>query len=162
MNIDEMLEVLQAAKRGEEIEVRYHCEIPESWRDVGTIDVWNFSSCDYRIAPKKEMTLVEELRHKACYVGNPSEVLCRAADRITELEAALAVADEGRDYANALLSQLDASRKQYHLEAINEQAKLRNQIKALGKRITELEKSEPIIAFTTDELLAELKRRVSC
>ena len=89
MNIDEMLEVLQAAKRGEEIEVRYHCEIPESWRDVGTIDVWNFSSCDYRIAPKKEMTLVEELRNLAKFGvpdGLMGGLLTRAADYIERLE----------------------------------------------------------------------------
>jgi hypothetical protein len=61
----------------------------------------------------REMTLVEELRHKACYVGNPSDVLLRAANRIEELES-----DD--DYKKWMLTQV----------------------------------------VTTDELLAEIKRRL--
>ena len=95
MTIDEMLEVLQAAKRGEKIEVlkeRFDpCEVPDHtdvWKPIVGPVLFNMPMDRYRIAPKKETTLVEELRHKACYVGNPSDVLCRAADRIELLELA--------------------------------------------------------------------------
>jgi len=57
MDLDSMIAVLEAAKRGEEIEVLnsagWHiCVNPE----------FSFPMDRYRIAPKKEMTLVEELR----------------------------------------------------------------------------------------------------
>ena len=77
MNLDQMIEVLQAAKRGEEIEVLNSagwviCVNPE----------FSFPMDRYRVAPK-EMTLVEELRGD--YVS--SVLQKRAADRIEELES---------------------------------------------------------------------------
>ena len=87
MNIKEMIEVLQAARRGEKIEMSLICDFGDRWV-VSAAPQWNFRDFDYRIAPKREMTLVEELRH---YGGIDSidlwGRLCRnAADRITELE----------------------------------------------------------------------------
>ena len=78
MKIDEMIEVLQAAKRGEKIEVREG----GSWYEH--LDgAWNFDAKDYRIAPKKERGLVEQLR---AWGASPGNVIQRAADRIEQLE----------------------------------------------------------------------------
>ena len=85
MTIQEMIEVLQAAKRGEKIEVQTD-PFSDCWQEwKGTVIHLDLN---YRIAPKKAMSLVEELRH---YGGIDSNDLwgrlCRnAADRIEELE----------------------------------------------------------------------------
>ena len=139
MDIDSMVEVLQAAKRGEKIEVITTSK--EGWCEVPNPE-FTFPMDRYRIAPKKEMTLVEELRNIGSFL--PSNLCNRAADeivelrlavhnrdnRIEELEAALAVADEGRNYANALLSQLTK---------IN---------------------AKPIDHYTQEELINEVRRRM--
>ncbi len=85
MELDQMIEVLQAAKRGEKIEVL----IGGEW--LRLIDPnFNFQSFSYRIAPKKEMTLVEELRLCVSpYAVVPRDIFKRAADRIEELEEIL-------------------------------------------------------------------------
>jgi hypothetical protein len=112
MTLDDMIAVLEAAKRGEKIEYKVNgmwcpCDHP----------VFNFYSNEYRIAPKKEMTLVEELRiHERILT-----VCGRAADKIVELRLAV----HNRD-----------------------------------NRITELEQYG-LQDYTTDELLAELKRRTT-
>ena len=79
MNIDDMITVLEAAKRGERIEYN---DPYSGWR--GTADpTFDFGSYDYRIAPKPQMTLVEELRNVA---HSTTSLHSRAADRIIELE----------------------------------------------------------------------------
>ncbi len=87
MNIDSMIAVLTAKKNGEEIE----CKPMGSTRWLSCHEkCWNFTSMDYRIAPKK-MTLVDELREVAKEAGTLNlpveQVVLRAADRITELES---------------------------------------------------------------------------
>ncbi len=49
MTLDEMIAVLQAAKRGGAIQWRYRGELG-AWQDDAP--VWNFRSCDYRVKPK--------------------------------------------------------------------------------------------------------------
>jgi hypothetical protein len=109
VHIDEMIEVLRAAKRGEDIQWLTPDDLWVPWRT----QQFNFVAYQYRIAPKPQMTLVEELRS---YCNNPDRPLMmalfnRAADRIEELEKAFQIT---------------------------------------------------VKDFTTDELLAELKRRTSC
>ena len=78
MNIKEMIEVLQAAERGETIEFK---DLHRGW--IATKNpAFDFGSYKYRVTPKPQMTLVEELRrHKDVWDLNQ-----RAADRIEELE----------------------------------------------------------------------------
>jgi hypothetical protein len=85
MKISEMIEVLQAAERGENIEMRHHCDTTGRWYPID--GGWHFQSRDYRIAPKKEMTLVERIRNglKAHCLLDMDDVKA-AADRIEELE----------------------------------------------------------------------------
>jgi len=133
MNLDEMIEVLEAAHRGEKIELEVQTGIwiiPEDPK-------WNFRDFNYRIAPKSgtyTMTLVEELRGAFLLNGShTSPTVCqRAADRIEELESDAYDAD--------------------------------NEILTLRARVKELEGFgvKRIDAYTTDELLDELKRRTSC
>lgn len=80
MEIKSMIEVLQAAERGELLQVRYHSENSGQWHDISKCLVWNFAQRDYRIAPKKEISLVERLRELGLSACN------EAADRIEELE----------------------------------------------------------------------------
>jgi hypothetical protein len=86
MNISEMIMVLKAYERGEKLEYRLRGESKDSdWqRVIGSW--WNFAGFEYRIAPKKEPTLVEELRLCAESGGVSEETLIKAADRICELE----------------------------------------------------------------------------
>jgi hypothetical protein len=79
MKISEMVEVLRAAERGEDIEYRtYLAGAPWMPWDKGRS--WCFDRCVYRIAPKKKITLVDQLR-----ITNIA--ICKdAADRIEELE----------------------------------------------------------------------------
>jgi hypothetical protein len=100
-------ELFDALERGDVVEVSINCEVPQWGRWNG--NSW-YSHCEYRIAPKKELSLVEELRLCAKSGGVSEETLIKAADRICELER-----------VNA----------------------------------------KPIDYYTTDELLAELKRRVT-
>ena len=91
MDLKDMIEVMQAAERGEAIEMRYHCQVPEIyWHEFN--GTWKFDSRDYRIAPKKQkLSLVEEIYQLADsnIVGTSSrEMLNRAAYRIKELEGA--------------------------------------------------------------------------
>jgi hypothetical protein len=102
VEIKEMIAVLSAAERGEQIEYEVK---PDLW--MTTVPEWDFSAFDYRIAPKKEMTLVEELR--LYYDQHKAQVYKDAADRIHILEEML---------------------------------------------------EHPVESVSTDELLAELKRRV--
>jgi hypothetical protein len=84
MKIEDMIAILEAAKRGEKIE-----HLPKGYPNT----VWqpkdhegiNTFMYDYRIAPKKEMTLVEEAR---CYdkAGFTNTFIHKLADRIEELE----------------------------------------------------------------------------
>ncbi len=101
MTLDEMIEVLTAAKNGEAIEYEPKSGI---WMTTNPPE-WDFSSFNYRIAPKKEVTLVEELR-------------------------------EGHDVSGTRLH------------------------KRAADRIEELENIDPMMGVATDELLAEIKRRV--
>ena len=109
MNIDDMITILEAAKRGEQIETRYHCEISE--RSHSFDGEWRFDMRDYRIAPK-QMALVEELR----------------------------------DVVGFKVSSFDC---------------VRDTCLRAADRIEELEKSEPIVAFSDRELLEEVKRRMT-
>ena len=49
MNIDEMIEVLQAAKEGKQIQ--YRCCAMKSWKDT-TYPSWDFSLYRYRVKPE--------------------------------------------------------------------------------------------------------------
>lgn len=113
MTLEDMITVLQAAQRGEQLYYRRHDD--KTWVKMAHCE-FNFSNFDYRIAPKKELSLVEELRNAANLrpgaIWNV-DMLSRAADRIDELEKNMAYAKP----------------------------------QALKK------------AFTTDELLDEIKRR---
>jgi len=82
MEIKEMILVLQAAERGEEIEYRLYGA--NTWKDMG--GTWDFSNFDYRIAPKKELSLVERLRLYPHI--NFGDLRAEAADRIESLEIA--------------------------------------------------------------------------
>lgn len=79
MNIPDMISVLQAAERGEKIEVSSKYEI--NWTPISS-PAFNFEACSYRIAPKPQMTLVELLREHS----EKGSILDKAADRIEELE----------------------------------------------------------------------------
>ena len=81
MNIKEMIEVLQAAERGETIEFK---DLHRGW--IATKNpAFDFGSYKYRVTPKPQMTLVEELRrHKDVWDLNQ-----RAADEIIELRLAV-------------------------------------------------------------------------
>ena len=105
MKISDMVEVLQAAERGEVIE---YGGGNNSWLPNTALN-FDFKRYDYRIAPKKrELSLVEELRTlNPQFYSEWKDIAARAADRIEDLE-----------------------------------------------------RSEPIIAFTTNELLVELGRRM--
>ena len=86
MNIDQMIEVLTAAKNGERVEVRANAD--STWIEVQPGQAW-WNCYNYRIAPKKEMTLVEELRreNECRNLDNyTSGLIKRAADRIKILE----------------------------------------------------------------------------
>jgi hypothetical protein len=87
MTLEQMIEVLQAAQRGEPIQHR------RKDRDKWGVPVYlsdgyryDFKTFDYRIAPKKELSLVEELRMATAW---SRDLAIRAADRIEELEAML-------------------------------------------------------------------------
>ena len=86
MTLDDMIAVLEAAKRGERIEACAHGA--SNWFGC-TGDGFNTHEYDYRIAPKKEMTLVEELRAYADQVGRHGDLFISAADRIEELEKSI-------------------------------------------------------------------------
>lgn len=63
MTIDEMIEVLQAAKRGEVIQ--YRAVTYGDWFDNPC--VWNFTAWEYRVKPKPRVLYrVEEI---ACGIG---------------------------------------------------------------------------------------------
>ena len=84
MTLDEMIEVLTAYKNGEKIECGYNDT--NHWTPCNE-PPWNFSITDYRIAPKKEMTLVERLRYQASISGGDwGATMNRAANRIKILE----------------------------------------------------------------------------
>ena len=83
MKISEMIEVLQAYERGEQIEFQAFKDV---WSPVGIAPSWNFCLINYRIAPKKELSLVEELRRVGNCVRLGGPLYLRAADRIEELE----------------------------------------------------------------------------
>lgn len=84
MDLDQMIAVLEAAKRGEVVEQRSFMQPADNWEPQGGA-YWNFAMFDYRVAPK-EMTLVEELR-----VHEHILTVCgRAANRIEELEECMA------------------------------------------------------------------------
>jgi hypothetical protein len=83
MDLDQMIDVLQAAKHGEKIE----CKITDGACWVPHYDdIWDFNTYDYRIAPKPRMPLVEELRAAA---QASTSLANRAADRIEELEKSI-------------------------------------------------------------------------
>ena len=86
MELKDVIEILQAAKRGEKIETRNSYG---EWMEVMEPRACDFAHYDYRIAPKKEMTLVDELRTYADQVGRHGDLFISAADRITELEEIL-------------------------------------------------------------------------
>jgi hypothetical protein len=104
MKISEMIFVLQAAERGEQIEYRLYGA--NTWKDIG--GTWDFSNFDYRIAPKKqELSLVEELREdKPRSVREWIELKDRAADRIESLEIANESLSLERRATDELLAEL--------------------------------------------------------
>ncbi len=93
MKIFEMVEVLQAAERGEKIEVSALNDdhyVPWLGRTIDT------ATCKYRIAPKKqELSLVDELHEVAKEAGALNlpveQVVLRAADRIDTMQQVLDV-----------------------------------------------------------------------
>jgi hypothetical protein len=83
MKIPEMIAVLEAAERGEQIEYEVK---PDLW--MTTVPEWDFSAFNYRIAPKKqELSLVEELRTlNPQFYSEWKDLAARAAKRIHALE----------------------------------------------------------------------------
>lgn len=63
----EMVEVMQAFERGEKIEVSWNGSDPNGWNLIAETPSWDWSSRDYRVAPKpkKQIKLY-------CYFGNDS------------------------------------------------------------------------------------------
>jgi len=90
MEIKDMIEVLQAYERGEQIEYRND---DRNW-EIATHPSWSFKDFEYRIATKKEPSIVEELRDIAKEAGifnlPVEQVVLSAADRITDLQNELA------------------------------------------------------------------------
>ncbi len=85
MTLDEMIAVLEAAKRGEKIEFR---EVGTNNRwESNTNPFWGFNEFEYRVAPK--MTLVEELQLADTSGRLAGCLLRRAANKIEELERRL-------------------------------------------------------------------------
>ena len=125
MNLDSMIAVLEAAKRGEAIEKQDACG---HWSECIN-PKFSFPISHYRIAPKKERNLVEQLR---AWGASPGNVIQRAANRIEELEADL----------------------------LNSSAMV---LRVANDRIEQLEMDSitSMVNVTTDELLAELKRRTT-
>ena len=85
MNLDDMIAVLEAAKRGEKIEVlkerfdpREAPDHTDVWKPIVGPVLFNMPMDRYRIAPKKEMTLAEEARRIVACVN-----ICEGLD--TEL-----------------------------------------------------------------------------
>ena len=120
MTIDEQIAVMQAFRDGAEIE---YCR-NDLWFHMEPDMQFNFYY-EYRIAPKKEMSLVEILRTVDLSWTDFGDLCTKAADRIEELES------------SGLLV-------------------------ALQERIAELEKmvQGEFRNVTTDELLAEIARRI--
>ncbi len=98
MKITEMIEVLQAAQRGEKIEFRFlHANVDAEWRTCNGKN-FNFIDFNYRIALKK-LSLVEELRvlGKTHPYATAAVVIMKAADRIEELENGLILWEHATD-----------------------------------------------------------------
>ena len=51
-DIDEMIEVMQAYKNGEQIEFCYTDEVIKVWEDTNGKPLWNWGDTDYRVKPK--------------------------------------------------------------------------------------------------------------
>ena len=51
-DIDEMIEVMQAYKNGEQIEFCYTDEVIKVWQDTNGKPLWNWGDTDYRVKPK--------------------------------------------------------------------------------------------------------------
>jgi hypothetical protein len=147
MNISKMIMVLKAYERGENIEMRHHCDTTERWYPIN--GGWHFESRDYRIAPKKELSLVERIRNglKAHCLLDMADVKA-AADRIEELER--------YEAEPTLVEELRLCAKS---GGVSEETLIK-----AADRIEELEKAleyDCSKELTTDELLAEIKRRVA-
>lgn len=82
MTIDEMIEVLQAAKRGETIQLREKDYV--QWRDEEPL--WNFCKFEYRVKPKPRVIYrIELIDGRECvYQGytmdSAERVLCEFVD----------------------------------------------------------------------------------
>ena len=50
--IKEMIEVMQACERGEQIEFCYTDEVIKVWQDTNGKPLWNWGDTDYRVKPK--------------------------------------------------------------------------------------------------------------
>ena len=48
----EMIEVMQACERGEQIEFCYTDEVIKVWQDTNGKPLWNWGDTDYRVKPK--------------------------------------------------------------------------------------------------------------
>ena len=48
----EMIEVMQACERGEQIEFCYTDEVIKVWEDTNGKPLWNWGDTDYRVKPK--------------------------------------------------------------------------------------------------------------
>ena len=159
MNIKDMIEILQAAERGERIEFE---EFKDVWLTIGDTPSWNFYSVNYRIAPTKhELSLVEELRTlNPQFYSEWKDIAARAADRITDLQNELA--DCVKRHAECYTLLVDKTRRLESYEIAETQ--YREDLIAKTKRIEELEGFSKkslysLYCYTTDELLAEIKRR---
>ncbi len=104
MKISKMVEVLQAAERGEEVQWLTPDDLWVPWRTQQL----NFVDYQYRIAPpkkEKEMTMVEQLRSMKPF-GYQSQLACDAADRIEDLEIANESLSLERRATDELLAEL--------------------------------------------------------
>lgn len=82
MTLDERIDVLQAAKRGKQIQCRPHGG--KEWYDDDE-PVWNFAGCDYRVAPTELWrneyedghVSYHDSKHSADLLKLPGRVRCR-------------------------------------------------------------------------------------
>ena len=85
MEIKDIIEILQAYERGEQIKV--FDPTNGEWNEWAGGAAAIFTSADYSITPKKKMTLVEELRTlNPQFYSEWKDLAARAADRIEDLE----------------------------------------------------------------------------
>lgn len=92
MSPQEMIDVIQAHKDGEQIQFSFKTKKPSSdnyWIDAKT-PTWNFATCNYRIKPKAPKTMHQYLLY------TPSQQYVNTSGFYSSIENAI------KDYKNSL------------------------------------------------------------